>query len=115
MNGIPFYLDTYASNYRIVRALFQTHQERERRPIGFFSHSLNKAERNYNAPERECFAVVWALLNLRPYIMYERFTVQSDQQSLHSWLTITESSGILMRLRLRLEEFDFKVKYKSGK
>ena len=33
--------------------------------IGFFSRSLNAADRSYDATERECLAVVWAYLLLR--------------------------------------------------
>lgn len=83
VNGLPFSVDTDDSNYQVGFALFQTYQDGERRPIRFFSRSLNKAEINYSAPERDCLEVLCSLLTLRPYLMYERFTVHSDQNSLN--------------------------------
>jgi len=114
-NGLPYSIDCDASDYGIGCALFQTHPNGERKPIGFWSRSLLPAEVNYSASERECLAVVWALKTLRPYLMYERFTVFTDHAALHWLLTIDDPSGRLIRWRLRLAEFDFEVKYKKGK
>ena len=113
--GLPYSLDTDASKYQVGCALFQEHPDGTRRPIGFWSRSLNNAEKNYSASERECLAVVWALKILRPYLMYEKFTVYTDHAALRWLLTICEPSGRLMRWRLRLAEFDFNVQYKRGK
>ena len=113
-SGLPYSVDTDASNYQIGAALFQTHDGGERKPIGFWSRTLNSAEVNYGTPEKECLAVVWALGTLRPYLQGEAFLVHSDQASLRWLMEITEPSGRLMRWRLRLSEFDFVVKYKKG-
>ena len=113
--NLPYSLDCDASDYGIGCALFQTHPDGERKPIGFWSRSLLPAEENYSASERECLAVVWALKTLRPYLMYEKFTVYTDHAALHWLLTITDPSGRLIRWRLRLAEYDFEVKYKKGK
>ena len=77
--GLPYSVDTDASNKQIGAALFQTHQGNERKPIGFWSRTLHAAEINYGVTEKECLAVVWALTTLRPYLYGERFTVHSDQ------------------------------------
>ena len=62
--GLPYSVDTDASNYGIGCTVFQTHSTDERKPIGFWSRSLIPEERNYSAPERECLAVVWTLKTL---------------------------------------------------
>ena len=113
--GLAYSVDTDASDYGIGCALFQDHTDGQRKPIGFWSRTLAPAERNYTASERECLAVVWALKTLRPYLMYERFVVHTDNAALHWLLTIDDPSGRLMRWRLRLAEFDFEVRYKKGK
>ena len=113
--GLPYSVDCDASDYGIGCALFQTHPDGERKPIGFWSRSLLPAEVNYSASERECLAVVWALKTLRPYLMYEKFVVYTDHAALHWLLTIDDPSGRLIRWRLRLAEYDFEVKYKKGK
>ena len=114
-NGLPYSVDTDASDYGIGCSLFQTTEDNERRTIGYWSRSLVPAEKNYSAPERECLAVVWTLKTLRPYLLYEKFTVHTDHAALRWLLTIEEPSGRLMRWRLRLCEYTFTVKYKKGK
>ena len=114
-HGLPYSVDTDASDYQVGAALFQTHQDGVRRPIGYWSRSLLSAEKNYSTPEKECLAIIWALSILRPYLLGERFVVHTDQASLRWLLGITEPSGRLVRWRLRLSEFDFEVRYKKGK
>ncbi len=113
--GLPYSIDSDACDYGVGCALFQTHPGGERKPIGFWSRTLNDAERNYGVPERECLAVMFALKTLRPYILYERFVLHTDQESLSWLMNIEDPSGRLLRWRLRLAEFDFEVKYKLGK
>ena len=112
--GLPYSLDTDASNEQVGAALFQE-EDGERRPIGFWSRTLHAAERNYATPEKECLAVVWGVTTLRPYLQGVRFTVHTDHSALRWLLEISDPSGRLMRWKLRLGEFDFQVKYKKGK
>ncbi|CAN8062284.1 unnamed protein product [Agarophyton chilense] len=112
--NLPYSVDTDSSEYQVGCALFQTHPDGERKPIGYWSRSLNAAEKKYSVSEKECLAVVWALTTLRPYLQGERFTVNTDHSSLRWLLSITDPSGRLTRWRLRLSEFDFEVKYKKG-
>ena len=111
--GLPYSVDTDASELQVGAALFQTHEE-GRKPIGFWSRTLHQAERNYSTPEKECLAVIWAVTTLRPYLQGVHFTVHTDHSSLRWLMEITDASGRLMRWRLRLGEFDFTVKYKKG-
>lgn len=111
---VPYSVDTDASDYQIGCALFQMDEEGNRHPIGFWSRTLQGAERNYATAERECLAVVWALQTLRPYLSFERFAVHTDHSALRWLFNIAEPSGKLMRWRLRLAEFDFDIQYKTG-
>lgn len=113
--GLPYSVDTDASNYQIGAALFQTHEEGSRQPIGFFSRSLSAPERNYSVSEKECLAVIWALKTLRPYLYGEHFVVHTDHASLRWLMNVSDPSGRLIRWSLRLSEFDFEVKYKKGR
>ena len=113
--GLPYSLDTDSSEFQVGAALFQTYPSGERKPIGFWSRSLAKAERNYSVSEKECLALVWGITTLRPYLQGEHFEVNSDHSSLRWLLSIKDPSGRLMRWRLRLSEFDFEVKYRKGK
>ena len=113
--GLPYSMDTDASEYQVGAALFQTHLDDERKPLGFFSRSLHAAEKNYSVSEKECLAVVWGVATLRPYLQGERFTIHTDHSALRWLMEIVDPSGRLMRWRLRLSEFDFEVKYKKGR
>ena len=94
--------------------LFQVEKDGQRKPIGFWSRSLLAAKKNYSTPEKECPAIVWALQTLRPYLQGENFVINTDHSALRWLLTIRETSGRLMRWRLRLGEFDYEVRYKKG-
>jgi transposase InsO family protein len=124
-----FVLDTDASQEQIGCCLFQqnpvdvedgkdirpTGKELVRRPIGYWSRSLTSAERNYSTTEKECLAIVWAILQLRPYLEGKRFIVRTDHNSLRWVLNLSDAQGRLARWRLRLLEFDFEVQYSPGK
>ena len=50
--GLPYSMDTDAIDFQVGAALFQTHEEGARKPIGFWSCSLHAAERNYSPRRR---------------------------------------------------------------
>ena len=114
--GLAYTVDTDASATQIGCALFQTYPENKRYPVGYWSRSLTKAEKNYSVSEKECLAVIWALTNLRPYLERTHFEVNTDHQPLVWLLSLPDNitNGRLMRWRLRLSEFDFKPVYKKG-
>lgn len=81
--GLYYSVDTDAHDYGTGCTLFQTHHNRERKPLGFWSRILNDAERHYSAMECKCLRVVQALKPMRPYFMCEKFVVHSDHHILH--------------------------------
>ena len=106
--GRSYMIDTDASAYQLGCKLLQEHEEaNDWRPVGYWSYSMSDIERNYSGTERECFAVVWALRTLRPYVEGTNFTVRTDHDALQWLMSLTESSGRLSRWRLRLVEYDF--------
>jgi len=83
-------------------------------PVGYWSRGLTAAEQNYSKTERECLGVVWAVLKLRHFLDGQRFLIRTDHQA-HSWIySTTDSSGRLMRWRLRLSEYTFDMVFKPG-
>ena len=116
--GCPYMIDPDASTYQLGATLLQQQDPSkpiEWRPIGYCSNTLNSAEQNYSATERECYSVVSAVTTLRSYLEGQKFTVRSDHDALRWLLTLTEPSGRLMRWRLRLSEFDFEIHYRLGR
>ena len=109
-----FVVDSDACADQLGCALLQEDGEGTLHPLGYYSRSLTPAERNYSTTERECLGVVWSILKLRHFLEGQRFLVRTDHQAL-SWIYSTcDSSGRLMRWRLRLSEFTFDVQYKPG-
>ena len=86
------------------------------RPIFFASRALSPAEQRYSATALEALAVVWACELFKPYVAGTTFEVVTDHRAL-VWLfgqASTTKQNIMLRWILRLQEFDFKVKYRKG-
>jgi transposase InsO family protein len=113
-DGGKFTLDVDASDYQIGACLLQEQANGKLAPCGYYSKTLNPAERNYSAVEKECLAVVWAVLLLRPYLERVHFLIRSDQVALRWLLDLKDPSGRLARWRLRLAEYNFEIIYRPG-
>ena len=94
--------------------LLQEQPDGTRLPVGYWTRGLSPAEKNYSTTERECLGVVWSVLKLRHFPDGHRFLIRTDHQAL-SWIySSTDSSGRLMRWRLRLSEYTLDMQYKPG-
>ena len=116
--GRPYMIDCDASKYGIGAVLLQQQdatQPTEWATVGYYSKTLSREQRNYSATERECLAVVWAVLKLRPYLEGSHFIVRTDHNALRWMMTLNDPTGRLMRWRLRLLEFDYEVMYRPGR
>ncbi|CAF4830994.1 unnamed protein product [Pieris macdunnoughi] len=110
----PFVLTCDASNYAISAILSQGEIGKDQ-PIAFSSRTLNKAEVNYSTTEKECLAIVFGTKTFRPYLYGHKFTIVTDHRPLKWLFNCKDPGSRLVRWRLRLEEFDYKIEYKKGK
>jgi len=105
-----FSLTTDASNFAIGAVLSQEHK-----PICYASRTLNEHEVNYSAIEKELLAIVWATKYFRSYLFGRKFEIHSDHRPL-VWLdSIKEPNMKLQRWKIKLNEFDYHIKYLPGK
>lgn len=112
----PFSVHCDASSFGIAGALTQVLDDGHEHPIAFASRSLNKAERNYSATEREALAVVFSVEHFRPYLEGgPQFKVVTDHSSLKWFFNLTNPTGRLARWGCRLSPYDFVVEHRKGK
>ena len=126
------YLQTDASNSGVGGALYQLKNEVEK-PVAdedglvryadiesagkqyvvFLSMGFNGIQRKWSTIEQELFAAYFCILQCERYLMGVPFVLETDHRNLR-WL---EQSVVpkLVRWRLRLAEFDFKVRFIPGK
>jgi hypothetical protein len=92
----PLGVLTDASDFAVGASLEQTDTQGQRRPVAFFSHSLNPAERNYETYEREQALSTW-----RHYLEASTFTVAcyTDHRPLASFMLHQQERGRLVRLQ----------------
>jgi RNase H-like domain found in reverse transcriptase len=58
---LPFTLEVDASQYAIGAILYQVNKKGRLCPVGYHSHTLNKAERGYDIHDRELLAIMRGL------------------------------------------------------
>ena len=111
-------IDTDTSAYQLGATLLQKQNEKEPNEwitIGYWSKTLTDCERGYSTTERECYSMVRADTTSLPYIDGLNFTISTDHDALRWLMMFSDSTGRLMRWRLRLAEFDCTITYRLGR
>ena len=108
----PVIIQTDASKRGVGATLLQ-----DGRPVAYASKSLTETESNYCNIEREMLAIVFGLERFHYYAYRRHVTIESDHKPVES---ITRKPLInapprLMRMLLRIQKYDFTVKYVPGK
>lgn len=110
----PFILTTDASNVALGAVLSQGTIGNDK-PIAYASRTLSETESRYSTIERELLAIIWAIKHFRPYLYGKKFYIYTDHRPL-AWLnSLKDPNSKLTRWRLRLQDYNFEIIYKSGK
>lgn len=110
----PFIVQCDASKSGVGGVLAQTNSENIERPICYFSHKLNPAQKNYSITELECLAAVLSVKFFRPYVEGHEFRIVTDHSSLRWLMSQKDLSGRLARWSLKLTPFNFKIEHRKG-
>jgi hypothetical protein len=112
-----FKLEVDASGYTIGAVLMQRQEDGKRHPVGFYSATLNDAERNYDIYNLELLAVVRFLENWGTYLAGSphKVVVFTDHMNLQYWQDPHKISRRVARQVLRLAEYDIKLRHIPGK
>jgi hypothetical protein len=82
-------------------------------PIAYASLVFTKAEKSYSTIVREPTAIVWACGQFRPYIRERKFTIVTDHKPLTWIFQMNDPNSRIMRMKFKLEEFDYTIIYKK--
>jgi len=95
-----------------ISAILETE---DRRPVYFCSRVLGKHEKHYDIVEKEALAIFWGIIRLKSYLLGREFLVLTDHKPLQFIYNNDKSSPKVLRWKMQLQEFSFRVEHCSGK
>ena len=109
-----------ASSFGIGAVLFQVQEDGRRAPVTYISRSLSANEQRFSQIEKKAMAMAWACEKLHCYVFgtEQPFLIETDNRPLESIMnrqSIDECPPRLMRLKLRMMRYCFRVEYVLGK
>ena len=108
----PIFLYTDASDYGIGAYLYQVVDDSEQ-PVAFLSKTLNSTELKWSTPEKEAYAIFYAVTKLEYLLRDIHFNLKTD----HRNLTFINESVMpkVQRWKLSIQHFDFTLEHVPGK
>ena len=109
-----FIIQCDASNFGVGGVLAQEDDDQVEKPIAYFSHKLNRAQKNYSITELECLAAVLCVKKFREYVEGYKFRIVTDHASLRWLMRQADLNGRLARWSLALQCFTFVIEHRRG-
>lgn len=115
VEGAKYRLECDVSNIACGAVLHQIIDGKPR-PLGFFSKTLDQAERNYQIYDKELLAVILALRHWRHLLMgAPKFEIWSDHRNLTYYREAQNLTRRQARWYSELGEYDFDLHHQAGK
>ena len=112
-NDKVFILRTDASDTGIGAILMQQEGDQSF-PICYASRKMLPRETRYSVIERECLAIIWAILKFHIYLYGRQFIIETDHQPLTYLSTMKFSNNRVMRWALSLQPYRFTLRAIKG-
>jgi hypothetical protein len=117
----PFVLETDCSDFALAGVLSQAiYDDATKRhalkPVGYYSRTLNDAERNYEIYDKELLAIVECLKHWHVYLHSNKLPIQiwSNHQNLEYFMTTKQLTRREARWALIISEYNFVINYRTG-
>ena len=106
-----------ASPWAVVAVLLQQQSDSTYRSIAFGSHSITETEMKYSQIEKEALAIVFGCEHFHLYLYGKSFEMKTDHRPLFKPKSAGKPAPAPARVErwlLRLQEYDFTIKYRPG-
>ena len=110
----PFKLFTDASDYAVGSILVQESSSGEQNVVQYVSHSLDPVQQRWPTIEKECYAIVYSLQKLRPYLWGAEFEIFTDHKPLKALFAQQIANSKIQRWAVQIAEFGAKINYTKG-
>jgi len=107
----PIFLYTDASDFGIGAYLYQIRDGKEC-PIQFISKAFKREQLRWDTPEKEAYAIFYALKKLEHLLRDVHFTLKTDHKNL-TFLHKTHT-GKVERWKMAIQEYDFDMEFIPG-
>ena len=113
----PVVLQTDASDNAVGGAILQPSDDCKLQPIAFTSSSMNPTKQRYSQIEKECLAICNCFQKFDQWLYGKPdIEVHTDHQPLETIMKkpLNKAPARLQRMLMRLQRYQFTVKYKRG-
>ena len=109
----PIFLETDASDYGIGAYLYQVINGIQK-PIGFISKTLHGAELQWDTPQKEGYAIFYALKKWEYLLRDRRFTLKTDHDNLVKLKSMYTTDKKVQRWLSCYQGYDYHLEYIKG-